>query len=103
MLEDVSGMEPSEQDWASPGEFPETFRGLLAEVGRYHAPFLVANADAIERKAERVETEIAGRPWVQTPFPYQLKCLRWLRASYGALDAKGRATVDEFLDGTSMV
>ncbi len=73
---------------------------MLAEVGRFHAPFLLANADAVERKAERVETQIAGRPWVQKPFPYQRKCLGWLRDSYARLDSDSRATVDGFLDGT---
>jgi hypothetical protein len=100
VLEDLSGMEPDDGDWTNPDEIPDSFRLLLAEVGRFHAPFLLANADAVERKAERVETEIAGRPWVQKPFPYQRKCLGWLRQSYAKLESNSRATVDSFLDGT---
>lgn len=100
VTEDLSGMEPDAADWASANDISESLRGLFAEVGRFHAPFLLANADAIERKAEQVETEIAGRRWVQKPFPYQKKCLGWLRESYGKLDADARATVDELLDGT---
>jgi len=99
-MEDLSGMEPGDGDWAKAQEIPETLRGLLTEVGLFHAPFLLANADAIDRKAELVETEIAGRPWVQKPFPYQKKCLGWLRGSYAKLDEDARATVDRFLDGT---
>jgi hypothetical protein len=61
---------------------------------------LLANAAAVESGAERVETEIAGRTWVQQPFPYQRKCLGWLRESHAALDADARKTVDQILAGT---
>ncbi len=100
VMEDLSGTEPEEKDWAITSETTETIRGLLGEVGRYYAPFLLANADAVERKAEQVDTEIAGRRWVQKPFPYQRKCLGWLRESYDALDADARSTVDGILKGT---
>ena len=69
-------------------------------MGHFHAPFLLANAEAVEKKAEQVETEIDGRPWVQKPFPYQRKCLGWLRASYASLDSDARASVDNILEGS---
>lgn len=59
-----------------------------------------ANADALARGAERVECTIDGRPWVQAPFPYQGKCLRWLREGYGALAGADRSAVDAALRGT---
>jgi hypothetical protein len=99
-MEDLSGLETGDDDWAGASQLPASLRGLLREVGLFHAPFLVANADAVERKAERVETEIAGRPWVQKPFPYQRKCLGWLRESHAKLDSDDRKTVDGFLEGT---
>jgi hypothetical protein len=37
---------------------------------------------------------------VQQPFPYQVKCLQWLRAEYGELSAADRAAVDNILKGT---
>jgi hypothetical protein len=100
VMEDLSGLEPGDDDWSSADQLPESIRGLLGEAGHFHAPFLLANADAIERGAERVETEIAGQPWVQKPFPYQRKCLTWLRESHARLDAEARSTVDGFLAGT---
>jgi len=100
VTEDLSGLEPGDGAWASASELPDAFRGLLREVGRFHAPFLLANADALERNAERVETEIAGRPWVQKPFPYQKKCLAWLRDSHAKLASGARKTVAGFLEGT---
>ena len=93
-------MQPSEDDWFDAHDMPETVRPLLEEVGRVYAPYLLANADAVERNAERVETEIAGRRWVQRPFPYQKKCLEWLRASYAGLDSSARSTVDEVIRDT---
>jgi hypothetical protein len=100
MLEDLSGFEPNQADWRSPGELAKTLHALLCEVGRHHAPFLLANAAALDAGAEQVEAEIAGKRWVQRPFPYQRKCLRWLRESYGRLEADPRARVDEMLAGT---
>ena len=93
-------IEPEDSVWPPPTELPATLRALFAEVGRTHAPFLLANAEAVDRKAEKVETEIAGRPWVQKPFPYQRKCLTWLREGYGRLDDNARKSVDAILDGT---
>ncbi|MBW2423742.1 MAG: glutathione S-transferase N-terminal domain-containing protein [Deltaproteobacteria bacterium] len=100
IMEDLSGMEPVEDDWARATELPDSFRELLCEVGRFHAPFLLANADALARGSERVETEIDGRPWVQKPFPYQGKCLAWLRESYAKLEPQARTTADGLLEGT---
>jgi hypothetical protein len=99
-LEDLSGMEPTDGDWITAAAIPDTLRALLREVGRFHAPFLLANADALARGADRVETEIAGRPWVQKPFPYQKKCLGWLRESHAALPPAARETVGRALAGT---
>jgi len=100
LVEDLSGLEPRDADWTGRGALPDTLRALLAEVGRYHAPFLIANADALGRGAKQVETEIAGKPWVQKPFPYQGKCLAWLRESYSSLDSGDRAVVDGLLQGS---
>ena len=73
---------------------------MLAEIGRVYAPFLLANAAALAAGDERVECEIDGRPWVQQPFPYQGKCLQWLRDDYARLDADARGFVDATLSGT---
>jgi len=100
VAEDLSGMEPDEGDWTSRDAVPETLRALLAEVGRVYVSFLLANADALERGAEHVECTIDGRPWTQRPFPYQGKCLRWLREGYAALSADDHAAVDALLAGT---
>ena len=98
--EELSGLEPTDSEWTQADALPETLRGMLAEVGRFHVPVLLANAAAVESGADKVETEIAGNAWIQQPFPYQRKCLGWLRESYGTLDREARRTADRFLEGT---
>jgi hypothetical protein len=69
-------------------------------MGRVYVPFLLANAEALEKGAERVECRIDGQPWVQRPFPYQGKCLRWLREGYTVLAGDDRRCVDSVVAGT---
>jgi glutathione S-transferase len=102
VVEDLSGVEPAENGWIQRDSLPATFRALLAEAGRVYAPFLLANADALRRGAEQVECTIDGRRWVQKPFPYQAKCLEWLRAEHAALSPLDRRAVDESLAGTGL-
>ena len=100
LIEDLSGVEPADADWLTRDAAPDALRGLLQEIGRVYAPFLLGNAAALESGAEQVECEIDGRKWVQKPFPYQGKCLRWLREQHSALAAGNRALVDATLAGT---
>ncbi len=101
ITEDLSGLDdPREEKWFSRNAIPETLRNLLAEVGRVHVPSLLANADALERGAERMETTIDGQRWIQKPFPYQGKCLRWLRESHAALSETDRRALGDILADT---
>jgi glutathione S-transferase len=100
IVEDMSGVLAEEVDWTTRDAFPESLRALLGEIGRVYAPFLLGNAEALASGAERVECEVDGLPWVQKPFPYQGKCLAWLRQQHSALAAGDRAAVDGWLEGT---
>ncbi len=99
-LDDLSGLEPTEAGWLARDALPETTRALVAEIGRTYAPFLLANAAALEAGRARVECEIDGRAYHQMPFAYQGKCLAWLRRDYGALAASDRAAVDALIAGS---
>src|SRR5262249_18398469 len=70
LVEDLSGLEPRDGGWIARDAIPPSLRALFVEVGRVYAPFLLANADALARRAERVECTIDGRPWGQKPFAY---------------------------------
>ncbi len=100
IVEDLSGLTPSNDGWLARDDAASALRPLLAEIGRVHVPFLLANADALARGAERVECTIDEQPWVQKPFPYQGKCLGWLREDAQRLGAGDRAFVETLLDGT---
>jgi hypothetical protein len=100
IAEDLSGLSPTDDQWLGRDDARVALRPLLAEIGRVYVPFLLANADALARGADRVECTIDGRPWTQKPFPYQGKCLGWLREGYAALGDANRAWVAAMLDGT---
>jgi hypothetical protein len=100
LVEDLSGLEPDDDGWTARDAVPATLRALFEELGRVYVPFLLANAAALERGDERVECTIDDRSWVQRPFPYQGKCLRWLREARAALSADDGAAVDAVLAGS---
>jgi glutathione S-transferase len=100
VVDDLSGEEPNENDWIPRDAVPDTLKAILAEMGRVYTPVMLANAQALANGAENVETEVDGLPWTQQPFPYQGKCVQWIREQYAALDADGQKTVDGILEGT---
>jgi hypothetical protein len=57
----------------------------------------LANAAAVTDGASEVTAEVDGQAWTQQPFPYQAKCLGWLRQSRADLPARARAQVDAIL------
>jgi glutathione S-transferase len=105
-MDDLSWLPATGDDgWVGLDELPNATRGLLAEIGRTYAPFMVANARALMAGADEVVCQIdttdgVSREYRQGPFPYQGKCLRWLREAYAALDDRDRDRVDGVLVGT---
>ena len=97
VVDDLSGADPTEADWFDPTDLPTTLLDLLDEIGRTYVPVMLANARAIDQGIEEVNTEVEGARWIQQPFPYQARCLSWLRTSYVSLDDKDRAMVDDIL------
>lgn len=98
--EDLSGLSVSDDDWTTRESVSDTLRNLLAEVGRVYVPFLLGNAAAIEAGSKQVECIVDGEKWVQPAFPYQAKCLRWLREERESLGADDRSALDVVLAGT---
>jgi len=99
LMEDLSGLEPTNSDWFTPANVPATLRALLGEVGRVYAPFLLANAKALQ-SGDDVDAMIDGARWTQKPFPYQGKCLMALRESYAALSDTARKEFDALIANT---
>jgi glutathione S-transferase len=100
-MDDLSWL-PVDEDsgWAPIETLPSGTTKLLAEIGRTYAPFMVANAKALQSGAEEVTCQIDGSTYRQGPFGYQGKCLGWLREEYQALSDTDRERVDTVLAGT---
>ncbi|MEQ8691589.1 MAG: glutathione S-transferase C-terminal domain-containing protein [Pseudomonadales bacterium] len=99
-MEDLSGLEPGASEFVTAQDFPATLHALLCEVGRTYVPVMLANAAAIDQGLDKVETEVENQPWQQEPFPYQAKCLQWLRIAHARLTEQDRADADVLLNGT---
>ena len=99
-MEDLSGLEVDAADWIAADAVSESLRDLLREVGRGYVPVMLANARAVAMGAEVVETQVDGARWTQRPFPYQAKCLGWLRDAHAALDPAVSERVDALLAGS---
>ena len=100
IMEDMSGLKPTDDDWFSAEEARTALGPLLAEIGRTYAPAMIANAKAVMAGEATFETEIDGRPWTQPSFKYQAKCLGWLRDDHNALSDNERGAVDAMLAGS---
>jgi hypothetical protein len=100
MIEDLSGMEPSAGDWLDVTRLPTSLHTLLREAGRLYVPLLLANAQALEAGQAEFQATIDGQPWLQQAFPYQAKCLAWLRRDHQSLSAADRVRADAALAGS---
>ncbi|MFT4799490.1 MAG: glutathione S-transferase [Sulfitobacter sp.] len=99
-MDDLSGTEVTDEGFIDADNIPSTLTEILKELGRTYVPVMLANAKACDAKNESVETTVEGKPWTQEPFPYQAKCLQWLRIEYGRLDEEDRRRVDKILANT---
>jgi glutathione S-transferase len=97
-LDDLGGFEVPSDAWLDrTAVATPALAALLAEIGRTYAPFLLANAAALDAGAAEVKCDLDGVAYRQRPFPYQRKCLGWLREAYGALADADRRWVDALL------
>lgn len=99
-VDDLSGLDPAQDGFLSVEQAEAALKPLLGEVGRVYAPFLIANAKALQAGEDKVSCEIDGREWTQKAFPYQGKCLMWLREDFAGLDPAAREAVRGLLEGT---
>jgi len=100
-VEDLSGLEPKEEDWMESDAIPETLMAVLDEIGRTYVPYLVANNRALEAGQEQWEAEINGHIWSQASFPYQAKCLVWIREEFSKLTDQDKEILVDLLEKTN--
>jgi hypothetical protein len=99
-VEDLSGLEPKEEDWMEFDSLPETLMAILGEIGRTYVPYLIANSKALDAGQEEWEAEIDGRIWSQGSFPYQAKCLAWIREEFSKLADQDQEILADLLEKT---
>jgi glutathione S-transferase len=100
VVDDLSGNPADADGFIGRDELGDVIGDLLTEVGRTYVPALLANAQAMVKGEEQMETTIDGRQWVQPTFPYQAKCLQWIRAMFNELSEADQAFVQALLSGT---
>ena len=99
-MEDLSGLEINNNDWIDKNNLSESFRNIFYEIGSTYIPVLKANYEATYNKQKEVNVELNYGLWTQKPFPYQAKCLKWLREEYEILEDEDKKFVKNFLNET---
>ena len=83
--EDLSGLEPGSEDWISDSSLPPTLKRIFSEIGKTYVPTMLRNENAFNKGQEKWNAKILGSEWEQRTFPYQVKCLQWVREEFESL------------------
>ena len=97
IMEDLSGLEINNNDWIDRNNLSESFRNIFYEIGSTYIPVLKANYEAAYNKQKEVNVELKYGLWTQKPFPYQAKCLSWLKEEYEVLEDEDKKFIKNFL------
>ena len=100
VLDDLSGHDTKNTAWTKLEDSPESLKNLLKEVGKMYIPALLSNAQALENGDETWEMKIDNAVWKQKTFPYQAKCLKWIKNEFDLLNQEDKKRVLDFLDDT---
>lgn len=88
IVDDLSGCDVEDKGWIVRNDLSAQLGGLLKEIGRTYVPVMLANAAALQQGENKVSTTVDGQVWIQQPFPYQAKCIQWLKELYDSLSKK---------------
>ncbi len=96
-IEDLSGWRPEDSQWLPREAALPALQPLLTLIGSTYAPFLLANAAARAAGETTMECVIQGVRWQQPVFPYQVKCLKWLREYFAGLSVDDQSWLRQTL------
>jgi hypothetical protein len=92
--------ENNDNGWIGNDEIPDSLIELFNEVGKVYIPCLIANAKAFENGDDIWETSIDGSIWKQKTFPYQVKCLKWIKDEFNKLSTDNKKLTLRLLAGS---
>ena len=86
--------------WLDVNNIPNSLIEIFNEVGKVYIPCLIANANAYKNGDEVWETSIDGSIWKQKTFPYQVKCLKWIKDEFNKLSTDNKKLTLRLLAGS---
>ena len=86
--------------WIDSKDIPNTLKDIFKEIGKVYIPCLIANSKAYNSGDDIWETCIDNSIWKQKTFPYQAKCLNWIKEEFNKLSTSDKHQVINFLEDT---
>ena len=86
--------------WYELGQLPVSLKEIFKEVGQVYIPCLIANHNAYVNNKDVWEIELEDSVWKQKTFPYQSKCLNWIKEEFNKLSIDDKNDVKRYLNGT---
>ena len=95
-LDDRGGLDYQEEN-PTLDNLSDSIHELFKELSTSYVPTMMENHRAIENGEKEWSVDLAGYPWKQKSFPYQAKCLDWIREEFKDLDQVNQEKVSNFL------
>ena len=95
-LDDRGGLEYQEENLTL-DDLSDSIHELFKELSTSYVPTMIENHRAIGNSDKEWSVDLAGYPWKQKSFPYQAKCLDWIREEFQNLDHANQEKVLNFL------
>ena len=90
----------NDQGWINPKNIPDTLKDIFKEIGKVYVPCLIANSKAHNNGDDTWVTNIDNSIWKQKTFPYQVKCLNWIKDEFNKLSSADKDEAIKFLEDT---
>ena len=100
IIEDLSGLSVKSNDWFSLEDAPNSLHAIFEEIGKGYVPAMVENSKALSEGLNSWKVNIKGAEWEQKVFPYQAKCLQWIKDEFNSLEVKDKNRIENFLANT---
>ena len=100
IIEDLSGLSVKSNDWFSLEDAPNSLHAIFEEIGKGYVPAMVENSKALSEGLSSWKVNIKGAEWEQKVFPYQAKCLQWIKDEFNSLEVKDKNRIENFLANT---